>query len=206
MPKRCLRRYLKVSPAMRHMMAGRSYARSRAPQKISVFYRARAFQSSALLEEALRRPDIGLGSPPSHLAIAGRMNARGISVFYGALDANVAVAEIRPPVGSRVMVGEFNIARPLKLLDVEALQSVFVKGSIFDGGHIHQLEHAKFLGHLSRRITMPVMPDDEPTDYLMTQAIADYLATELSLTVSSIDQHRPAVRRKTSCCSTMPPG
>ena len=30
-------------------------------------------------------------------------------------------------------------------------------------------------------MTRPVMPDDEPFDYLVTQAIADYLATEMNL-------------------------
>src|SRR5438046_89728 len=35
----------------------------------------------------------------------------------------------------------------------------------------------KFLEWLSKRITMPVMPDDEAYDYLPTQAIADFLAT-----------------------------
>jgi hypothetical protein len=109
------------------------------------------------------------------------MNARGISVFYGALDVEVALAEIRPPVGSRVMLGKFELARPLKVLDVEALRSVLVKGSVFDGGHIRKLERAKFLGRLSDRITRPVMPNDEPSDYLVTQAIADYLASHAGL-------------------------
>ena len=44
-------------------------------------YRARVFQSESHLEEALMRPDRHLGSPPSAAAVAGRMNARGISVF-----------------------------------------------------------------------------------------------------------------------------
>jgi hypothetical protein len=52
-------------------------------------YRARVFQSEDKLEEALCRPDIYLGSPPASVAAAGRMNARGISVFYGANDPKV---------------------------------------------------------------------------------------------------------------------
>ena len=79
------------------------------------------------------------------------------------------------------MLGKFALARLLKVLDVEALRSVLVKGSVFDGGHIHKLERAKFLGRLSERITRPVMPNDEPSDYLVTQAIADYLASHAGL-------------------------
>ncbi len=144
-------------------------------------YRARVFQSDVKLEEALKRPDLEIGPPPFIAAAAGRMNARGIWVFYGATSADAALAEVRPPVGSRVVVGRFEIIRPIRLLDVEALREVYVKGSIFDGGHIRQLERAKFLESLSRRMTLPVMPDDEPFEYLVTQAIADYLATEANL-------------------------
>lgn len=150
-------------------------------KEIASLYRGRVFQSEPALEEALKRPDIALGPPPPTSARAGRMNAHGIAVFYGALDPTVALAEIRPPVGSRVMVGKFTLLKPLRLLDVEALKSVFIKGSIFDSGHIVRLARAKFLGRLSDRIARPVMPGDEPSDYLITQAIADYLATEAKL-------------------------
>ncbi len=169
-------------------------------QEITSVYRARVFQSESPLKEALERPDQGLGPPPEAVATGGRMNARGISVFYGALDVEVALAEIRPPVGSRVMLGKFELARPLKVLDVEALRSVLVKGSVFDGGHIHKLERAKFLGRLSDRITRPVMPNDEPSDYLVTQAIADYLASQRRVRRNCCTPwHRPPGQRKTSC-------
>ena len=62
------------------------------------------------------------------------------------------------------------------MLDVEALRSIYVEGSVFDSSYIRRLEKAKFLKRLSDQITMPVMPGDEPIDYLVTQAIADYLA------------------------------
>src|SRR5215471_6024456 len=64
-------------------------------------YRARVFQSDRKLESALGRPDIHLGAPPSLPATAGYMNARSVSVFYGANNQNAAIAEVRPPVGSR---------------------------------------------------------------------------------------------------------
>jgi len=145
---------------------------------LSVVYRARAFQSDVLLEETLRHPDRHLGPPPSSRAVAGRMNARGISVFYGAEDPAVARAEVRPPVGSKVAVARFEITRPLRLLDLTALPEVATRGSIFDPAWIPKLERAGFLRILSDRIVQPVMPDDELSEYLPTQAIADYLATE----------------------------
>lgn len=149
-------------------------------------FRARVFQSDDKLEAALGRPDQHLGPPPAFLAAAGRMNARGISVFYGANDPIAAIAEVRPPVGSQVAVAQFEIIRKLRLLDLTALKDVRVSGSIFDFGFAARLERAQFLRSLSRRITQPVMPDDEPFEYLATQAIADFLATESSLPVDGI--------------------
>lgn len=146
-------------------------------QAIAELFRARTFQSDEALETALKRPDKEIGPPPAPDAAAGRMNARGIAVFYGATDPNVALAEARPPVGSRVVVARFELTRPLRLLDVEALRSIYVEGSVFDSSYVRLLEKAKFLGRLSHRIIMPVMPEDEPSDYLVTQAIADYLAS-----------------------------
>jgi len=143
----------------------------------SSLYRARVFQTMDELEIALARPDLHIGPPPAAVARAGRMNAHGISVFYGANNTDVAIGEVRPPVGSRVMVGRFKLLRKIKLLDVAALQSVYVDGSIFDPTFINRLERAKFLERLSNRITRPVMPNDEASEYLITQVIADYLAS-----------------------------
>lgn len=144
---------------------------------LSSIYRARIFQSDARLEVALCRPDQHLGSPPPPLATAGRMNACGISVFYGASDPGVAIAEVRPPVGSQVAVARFEIIRPLRLLDLTAVSDVSATGSIFDPDYARRLERTTFLRSLSGRITRPVMPDDETFEYLATQALADFLAT-----------------------------
>jgi hypothetical protein len=78
-------------------------------------------------------------------------------------------------------VGRFEIIRPLRLLDVEALREIFVKGSVFDPNHRSALARAKFLGTLSRRITQPVMPDDELFEYLPTQVVAEFLSAKLGL-------------------------
>jgi len=144
---------------------------------IDHLYRARVFQAEEVLKDALRRPDLHLGSPPRNMARAGRMNAHGISVFYGATDARVAIAEVRPPVGSKVIVARFGITRPLRLLDLTALKDVYVVGSIFDPSLKWQLERASFLRTVGERMARPVMPDDELIDYLPTQAVADFLAT-----------------------------
>ena len=147
--------------------------------ELTALYRARVFQRDGELEEAIKRPEKGIGPPPPALAIAGRMNAHGISVFYGATGVDVALAEVsRPPVGSKVVTGRFDVIRPVLLLDLDALKDIRVAGSVFDEDYAARLQKAKFLEGLSSRLSKAVMPTHEPLEYLATQALADYLATE----------------------------
>jgi hypothetical protein len=140
-------------------------------------YRAREFQSIESLGDALNSPAESLGAPPGRLAKAGRMNASGIAVFYGALEAGSALAEVRPVVGSNVVVAKFHIMRDLQLLDLRSLESLSCDGSIFDPNYIVELARHRFLSTLSKRLTLPVMPSDQEHEYLITQAVADYLAS-----------------------------
>ena len=93
---------------------------------------------------------------------------------------------MRPAVGSKVLIGRFEITRPLRLLDVEALESIRLRGSLFDPSFGPRLERIKFLESLSKRISMPVLPDDEPFDYLATQAVAEFLAAEINPPIDGI--------------------
>ena len=144
--------------------------------EISGLYRARAFQSDKEFENALSKPDIEIGPPPPNLAKGGRMNAQGISVFYGATSMSTAIAETRPPVGSKVIVGKFSILETLSLLNLSKFSEIIADGSIFDPEFIKQKDRIKFMKHLEERFTKPVMPNDETTDYITTQVVADYLS------------------------------
>jgi hypothetical protein len=148
-------------------------------------YRARVFRSDDKLKAALGRPDIHLGPPPLPLA-AGGMNARGILAFYGSNNQKAAIAEVRPPVGSQIAVVQFEIIRKLRLLDLTALNDVRSTASLADFGLAGKLEGAIFLRSLSGRLTRPVMPDDEPSDYLATEAVVHFLATEAQVPIDGI--------------------
>jgi hypothetical protein len=162
---------------------------------LTSLYRARPFQTQDSLEAALRRPDLEVGPPPSVLAHSGRMNARGVPVFYGATDGAIALAEVRPPVGSDVVVARFDVVRPLRLLDVVALGTVFVEGSVFDPTLAGRSKRAVFLKTLGARISRPVMPDAADFEYLVTQAMADFLADHPKLDLDGI--LFPSVQRRT---------
>ncbi len=157
------------------------------PERLpSSFFRARVFQDDVPFKLALAMPDQELGPPPPRLGRAGRLNAAGVSLFYGADTAEVALAEVRPPVGSRVVMARFTLLRPVRLLDIDALKSLLVEGSLFDPEHLGRMAHAAFLDSFSRRFTQPVMPDHEAFEYIPTQAVADYLANEVEPVLDGI--------------------
>jgi hypothetical protein len=90
----------------------------------------------------------------------------------------VALAELRPPVGSNAVIGRFDLLRNLRLLDLSAFRGdIRPKGSIFDPTYLGLLERTAFLTTLSHRMTRPIMPTDEASEYLPTQAVADFLAS-----------------------------
>ena len=119
---------------------GRSVIREIVPgDPDSSVWRARVAQSHDQLQDILKSPTSEIGPPPSKLAKAGRMNAEGISVFYGAMDMETCVSEIRAPVGNRVVVGKFELLRTVQLLDLSAMAEVSVNISYFDSNYaIHK--------------------------------------------------------------------
>jgi hypothetical protein len=92
-----------------------------------------------------------------------------------------ALAEVRPPVGSNVVIGDFELVRQLRILDIRKLGEIAVRKSYFDPDSKPLIERAAFLRELSSRIVQPAMPEREHRDYLVTQVIADYLASEHKL-------------------------
>ena len=155
-------------------------------QPLDAVWRARVFESQEELMVALVRPHVEIAPPPPKKARAGRMNAEGISAFYGAKDPDVAVAEVRPPVASHVLVARFQLTRMLRLLDLTALGAVEESGSHFDPTFASRMNRAAFLRTLSQRISQPVVPQDTGLDYLPTQAIADFLANVRTPTIDGI--------------------
>lgn len=153
------------------------------------FYRVRVSFSERELKEILAAPVKELGPPPTCNAKAGRMNAAGISVFYGAMDAATCIAETRPPVGSYIVLGRFEIIRPLRILDFDALREVNIEGSYFDPSYHERWKRASFLRRLVQEISRPVMPCDEEFEYLPTQAVSEYLAERIEPRLDGIVFH-----------------
>lgn len=150
-------------------------------QAIDHLFRGRPIKKQSELVEVLARPERELGAPSPELARANRMNPTGVPAFYGARSSGVCLSELRQSVGRNVVVARFNILRPLRLLDVDALTAVRTVRECLDPAHLEECQRVEFFKNLSKRITRPVMPDDEPLEYLITQVIAEYLAVHHNL-------------------------
>lgn len=142
----------------------------------TILYRARVFNTIQEVEEALSQPERKLGPPPSKDAKSGRMNAQGVPVFYGSTSPLIAMAEVRPAVKSHVIMAQFKPLRELRILDLSALKSlVHIEGSKFDPENILKLEKTLFLKTLAYKLTIPVLDEVKGQEYLITQAVAEYL-------------------------------
>ena len=147
--------------------------------EVPYVFRARVAQTNDSLHRILKEPVKELAAPPPEAAKHGRMNAAGISVCYGATNAETCIAEVRPPVGSRVVVGRFQILRDIRLLDLNILSEIYVTGSYFDPDYKDRKGRAAFLQNLVGKLTKPIMPNDETFGYLPTQFVAEYLANKV---------------------------
>jgi len=145
----------------------------------SHFYRGRVATDEAGLRKILAQPVLQIGPLPPGLGSAGRLNAAGISVFYGATDPATCVSEIRPPVGAHVVLARFDAQRPLRLLDCEALDRLALDASPFDPQFVEKRDRAHFLKTFSDQIARAVLPGEETLGYVPTQAVAEYLADRL---------------------------
>ena len=149
-------------------------------------WRARTAQSKRDLIAILKDPAQHLGPPPHSSTEAGRMNQKGIPVFYGAVEKATCVAEIRPPVGSRVVIGKFSLSRPVMLLDLGQLSKVYVDVSHFAPDYSVLHGRASFIRQLVTEISRPILPQDADREYLPTQFVASYLAHRMTPTFDGI--------------------
>jgi hypothetical protein len=146
--------------------------------KVELLWRARLVDSEEQAKTILKGPISGLGPPPAANAAAGRMNAAGISVFYGALSEDTAIAEVRPYVGNLIIVGSFRPLQKLRLLNLPDIDVCFT-GSIFSPEFEDRLARRKFFQIFHSLIAKPIQPRDELLEYIPTQAVAEYVANVL---------------------------
>ncbi len=147
------------------------------PDDSQLLYRARIAHGLDEAEKFIIKPHKELSfnseNPP-----AGRMNAFGVPVFYCALSSETAIKEVRPSIGSYVVVGKFSAVRLLKLLDLTRAGKID-PGGIFSPGYKARKEKLGFLASFDSIVSQPIRPHREALEYLPTQMVAEYIQHEL---------------------------
>lgn len=140
-------------------------------------FRARICNSQSMLRDIYSDPFKHVGPTPKDYARSGRMNPEGVVVFYGAMEEDTCLAEMRPALGNDIAIITLETNEPLRLLDFSRLEHALSEKelSYFQPDFTEQVETQAFLRHIHKLISQPVVPGRE-SDYLITQTMSEYLA------------------------------
>ena len=111
-------------------------------------FRARRADTYEECKSYVKDPKKELSPPPSKFAQQGRMNAKGVSIFYGALDFETCIAEMRSSIGNYLVLGTFTPVKDLRILDFKRLESVISEISYFQPDARYQILRKQFLHKL----------------------------------------------------------
>ncbi|MEE9165637.1 MAG: RES domain-containing protein [Nitrospinota bacterium] len=132
----------------------------------------------ARIEKTDRRfRHIDLTSPLTGDSKNSRMSPAGISFFYGAMDPETCIHEVRPDVGENVVVAKFEIIQNLLILDLST--EIESRKSIFDTDYVFSYEEyfKPFLFHFAKDISRPIRKTDNEIEYVPTQVFAEFIKT-----------------------------
>jgi len=117
-----------------------------------------------------------MGPPPPRLGKPNRMNPSGIPALYASFDIETCVSELRPLVGTGVIVAGFEPARDVVVLDTTRFAAPVKEPNLFSKDHVRRVSQWLFMQRFMREIAKPISPDDEHLDYVPTQFVAEYLS------------------------------
>ena len=132
----------------------------------------------ARIEEGNRRfGHIDLTSPRVEYSKNSRMSPAGISFFYGGMEPETCIHEVRPDIGENVVVGEFEIIQNLFVLDLST--EIESRKSIFDPDYVFSYEEyfKPFLVHFVTDISKPIRKTDNEIEYVPTHVFTEFLKT-----------------------------
>ena len=113
-----------------------------------------------------------LAPPPGNVPFTNRMNPAGIPMFYGALDRDTAIAEVRSAVPTAASIGEFELLHEIRAVDLTALPPM---RGIFAEGTRQAKAAIAFLHQFVEDATLPIERDGrEHIEYVPTQIVTEY--------------------------------
>jgi hypothetical protein len=112
-----------------------------------------------------------LGPPPPEFALqSNRMNPPGISMFYGADNAQLALVETRSP---NVSLGTFETTREIRILNLAEIPKA---PGFFSSAKRMEIFTLRFLAKFADLIIQPVNRSDRTElDYIPTQVFTEFL-------------------------------
>jgi hypothetical protein len=118
-----------------------------------------------------------LTSPPAEKTRNNRMSPAGISYFYGAMDEDTCVHEMRPDINEIVEIGEFKVMKNMPVLDLSSEPEYC--GSIFNPEYVYHEEeiYKPFLDHFVEDISKPIRKTDAEIEYTPTQVLTEFIRT-----------------------------
>ena len=116
-----------------------------------------------------------LGTAPIEFATKpNRMSPAGIPMFYGSLDKDTAIEEVRNYAKDTDYLtgGAFRVSGEITVLDFSKLPSGV---TVFDPAFGHLRREVIFLNNFVKELSEPIAPDDRELKYVATQVITEFL-------------------------------
>jgi hypothetical protein len=126
-------------------------------------------------EYGMRIPFDGssLAAPPIEKALAGRANVEGQRVLYCADQEKTAIAEVRPPLGYYVSVGEVRLKEVARILDLTK-ETDDINPFVTESLRWH-VQIRSLLGAFGEEMSRPLERDDDKTHYLPCQKLVEFI-------------------------------
>lgn len=152
----------------------KSLVSSLATDHFDIFIKGTKIYRGRLQKENEKYEHVDLTCPPPGIARNNRMSPSGISLFYGSLDPETCISELRPGSGERIVIAEFETIKDLTILDL-SLKTRCVQ-SIFNEDYSYEYERwTSFLQYFASDISRPIRPMDQEVDYVPTQVFTEFL-------------------------------
>lgn len=138
-------------------------------------YRARIYNSHNEKESIIECPYKQIGPAPCAMTSEQRMTSSGVSAFYGALERETCLAEVRCDSGTTAISGCFKPLKNLKLLDLSVLTS---QDYLSDDPFIDDFDNISIASEFSKtlydHLVRPAKNEHKDT-YRITQSFFEYL-------------------------------
>ena len=111
--------------------------------------------------------------PPFTRAAEGRANPKGIPVLYLATEAETALMEVRPWVGSHISLAEFEVRRDLRVINC-AVTGIWDRAFLAEGALEDPSKFADIIWNdIDLAFSTPVERSDDHASYAATQIVAE---------------------------------